>query len=346
MSASIVSGTPASDRGRRRNDPAWQQIRVERAIATAYTGRFEWWIVFEAVFVFAAWTAVGLAGVTGWISYWLSVPIASALAFSAYMPLHEAAHRNVHGRSARRGWVNEAVGHLSSIPLLLDHPGHQTTHMAHHAHTNEPGRDPDLIYAGSAFWALGISMASGLLSTFSLAIAAWIPPLRRMIIAEFEKSVGSRAERTVVISRRFQTIAILAMLAIGFAGYPLEVFMFWFLPAQIGVTILGIVFAWLPHHPHNGLGRYTNTRVTLFPGSDLLARGHDRHIVHHMLPRVPHRRIPAVFEKLRPILEARGTRIEGSRAGPNGPKVFLGFDPERVAAIERDAALSDAQPFT
>jgi hypothetical protein len=65
-----------------------------------------------------------------------------------------------------------------------------------------------------------------------------------------------------------------------------------------------------------------------------------------MLPRVPHHRIPAVFEKLRPILEARGTRIEGSGAGPNGPKVFLGFDPERVAAIERDAALSDAQPFT
>jgi hypothetical protein len=64
-----------------------------------------------------------------------------------------------------------------------------------------------------------------------------------------------------------------------------------------------------------------------------------------MLPRIPHHRIPAVFEKLRRILEARGTRIEGPGAGPNGPKVFLGFNPERVAAIEQEAARSDAQPF-
>ncbi len=65
-----------------------------------------------------------------------------------------------------------------------------------------------------------------------------------------------------------------------------------------------------------------------------------------MLPGIPHYRIPEVFEKLRPILEARGTRIEGSRAAPGAAKVFLGSDSEEVAAIERDAALADARPYS
>lgn len=105
------------------------------------------------------------------------------------------------------------------------------------------------------------------------------------------------------------------------AGFGIELFMLAYAPAMIGHMLMGFFFGWLPHHPHNALGRYTNTRVTLFPGSSLLSFGHDVHLIHHMLPRVPHYRMHAVFRELRPTLEANGTRIEGPRAGPGAPPI-------------------------
>jgi beta-carotene hydroxylase len=87
-----------------------------------------------------------------------------------------------------------------------------------------------------------------------------------------------------------------------------------------------ILFAWLPHHPHTETGRYRDTRITLFPGSTLLIRGQDHHLLHHMFPRVPHYRLPALFREMRPILEAQGARIEGSRAGPDAPPLLLRWD--------------------
>jgi beta-carotene hydroxylase len=329
----------------RRNDPRWQQIRSERAIAAPFMNRLELRVVLESLWSVGGWAAAGVAGVAGWAPYWVTIPIASFFAYCAYMPLHEATHGNVHGRNPRFRWLNSAAGHLSSIPLLLDFPGHRMSHMAHHAFTNDENRDPDFIYAGSIGRVTAVSALTGTLNTLTFGIAAWIPPLRRMIVTDLERSLETQAVRAVRFSRAFQTLALLTMLAIAVAGYPVEVLLFWFVPAQLAIVMLGLVFAWLPHHPHNAHGRYTNTRATLFPFSGLIARGHDRHIVHHMIPSIPHYRIPAVFDKLRPILEERGTRIEGRGAGPRSAPVFLGSDPDDVSAIEKDAARYDALPF-
>jgi beta-carotene hydroxylase len=66
--------------------------------------------------------------------------------------------------------------------------------------------------------------------------------------------------------------------------------------------------------------------VTLFPSSRLVLRGQDRHILHHMFPRVPHYRLPALFAQMRPILEAHHARIEGPLAGPGAPAILLRWD--------------------
>ena len=117
-----------------RSDLAWQQIRAERATAAPYMRRFEPRLVLEALWSFGGWALAGAAGVAGWLPYWVSVPIASIFVFTAYMPLHEATHGNVHGRYGKLLWLNELAGHLSSIPLMFDFPGHQIVHMKHHAH--------------------------------------------------------------------------------------------------------------------------------------------------------------------------------------------------------------------
>jgi len=72
---------------------------------------------------------------------------------------------------------------------------------------------------------------------------------------------------------------------LGAAGFFWEALLLWYLPSRIGLFVMMAVCAWLPHHPHRELGRYRTTRVTLFPLSTLLYRGHDHHVLHHRFPR-------------------------------------------------------------
>ena len=56
-------------------------------------------------------------------------------------------------------------------------------------------------------------------------------------------------------------------------------------------------------------------------------------------------RIPAAYGVMRYILEQRGTRIDGSRAGPGAPRIFLNSDPKTVEAIRLQAEVADATAF-
>lgn len=125
------------------------------------------------------------------------------------------------------------------------------------------------------------------------------------------------------LGRRVQTFALLALVGLGLAGFFWEALLLWYLPARIGLFVVFFVFAWLPHYPHDERGRYRDTRITLFPGSTLLIRGQDHHLLHHLFPRVPHYRLPRLFRKIRPILEGQGARIEGPLAGPGAPKIGM-----------------------
>jgi len=346
MSASVAPDEGLeSPRDRRRKDPAWQQIRTERKIASPHMGRFEPFLVFEAALVFVGWTCAGIAGAMGWLPYWVSVPVAGVLAFAAYMPLHEASHQNIHGKNSNLRWLNEAVGHAMSVLLIMDHLSHQTSHVQHHAHTNDPEKDPDMIYAGSGWKSLAIGLLTPPLMILLFGVGAWIPSVRKKIETEATKSGSPLPVGVIDFARGFQSLVILTLLAAAATGYFVEALLFWVVPAQIATAIISFVFAWLPHHPHNAHGRYTNTRATLFPMSGLVACGHDRHIIHHMIPRIPHHRLGSVFDELRPFLEERGTRIEGSRAGSGAPAIFLSTNAEDVSAIERESRRLDALPF-
>jgi len=85
----------------------------------------------------------------------------------------------------------------------------------------------------------------------------------------------------------------------------------WFVPWWIGQTVMLTFFTWTPHHDHHETGRYRNTRVSLFPFANFMLQGQNYHLIHHMMPAIPYYRYKPVFDELRPVLEARGVRIEG-----------------------------------
>jgi fatty acid desaturase len=101
------------------------------------------------------------------------------------------------------------------------------------------------------------------------------------------------------------------------AGYGYRLLILWFTPWWIGQMVMLTLFTWAPHHDHAETGRYRNTRVSLWPGANLLLLGQNYHLIHHMMPGVPYYRYEATFKALRLILESKGARIEGFWPAPH-----------------------------
>ncbi|MEI8323340.1 MAG: fatty acid desaturase, partial [Actinomycetes bacterium] len=107
-----------------------------------------------------------------------------------------------------------------------------------------------------------------------------------------------------------------------FTGLGWPALLLWYIPARLQAFWLLMVFAWYPHHPAKETGRYVDTRVAVFPGSTLLIRGHDHHALHHLFPRVPHYKLPKLWNEMASDLVPRGVRAEGRAVGATGTVVW------------------------
>jgi beta-carotene hydroxylase len=205
--------------------------------------------------------------------------------------------------------------------------------MKHHAFTNDERRDPDFFIAGRLQdvvkkWAVLTALQ------LVLPLVVWIPSARDQLRARLRSPLtDSQSPYEMTRQLRVNLIGVVALAVFAIAGYFPEALMLWWLPARLGFLLIMLLFAWLPHHPHGNTTRYGNARVTLFPLSTLFLRGQNHHVLHHMFPRVPHYSLPRLFGELRPRLEAEGTRIEGSGAGPGAPPVGLRGRPPSQSSV-------------
>ena len=286
-------------------------------------------LIFEAVWGIAAWAGVIALAMTGLLPYWIACLLNGWIAYLMYMPLHEATHSNVSGANPRLRWLNDVVGHISAVPLWFSFAGHRISHMKHHAYANDPERDPDYFLAGPVWALLPKNITLAILQTVAPVMALYpksfdfLPEKLRILV---RVSREQRSAEELAHDDRFIRLCAAVFLLLSLSGYFVEALVLWWLPSRIGIALMTFFFAWLPHHPHAEQSRYRDTRITLFPGSRLLIRGQDRHLLHHMFPRVPHHRLPALFKEMRPHLEAHGARIEGPLAGPGAPKILMRWD--------------------
>jgi beta-carotene hydroxylase len=114
-------------------------------------------------------------------------------------------------------------------------------------------------------------------------------------------------------------VALLIVFSI--AGFAAEAWILWYAATRLALLWVGFIFGWFPHHPHQEVGRYRDTRTATFVGSTLLIRGHDHHLLHHLYPRVAHYRLPDLWSDIGPTLIERGARVEG-RAAPDGAPII------------------------
>ena len=289
-----------------------EHVRAEGLVAARYWGGVQYRMIVTFMVFAVCWTGVLVLGLKGTLPLWLGLILNSAFASTFYMPMHEAAHKNIVGRASGSRVIEEAIGRLASIPTGIEFTSHRTGHMRHHAYTNDPARDPDhftegrLIELPVKFY--GMTMLYAFLPFFAL-----VKPLRVLLPAvirmKLESRDGTAAEGKAQI--RYWLLTTVVLVACFATGYGAAALCLWWLPARIQLCWLMFIFAWFPHHPARETSRYRHTRVAVFPGSGLLIRGHDYHAVHHLFPRVPHYKLKAVWNELSEDLVERGVRAEG-----------------------------------
>jgi fatty acid desaturase len=237
----------------------------------------------------------------GWLvaisNAWTLVPamLLLGIALAAlFAPIHETMHNTAF--ASRR--ANAVVGWLVSCPSLLNRHFYTAFHLAHHRHTQDPDRDPELLMPPpttlAGYW-LRISGLTYWQARLAVARDCWRGDLSAY------PYIAPRAAPLVIRSVRLMTLFVLACAALSmiFVGWwaPL---VFWIVPLVLGQPLLRLYL--LAEHTlctldANGL---TNTRTTLTNGlMRLLMWNMPYHAEHHLYPSIPFHRLPDAHRAIR-----------------------------------------------
>ena len=275
--------------------------RLEKDIADQFMGGVPWGSVAWGLANLAVWLSLWPLTLLGVLPLWAAFPIAVLNVMLCYLPSHEAQHRIIAREGEPLFWLNELVGYVSTIPLVLPYQVARLTHYEHHTHCNDPELDPDISTKADGPWqAIGNSLRRR--QPGSKAQAAYGECLARLGTPEAQ-AAGLQA-----VAAQLGYLAVL--FAMAWTGHALEAALLWWLPRHLGQTYIQFFLSWAPHHPATGQGRYNDTRAFRSAVGNIGSMGMQFHIVHHLYPRIPLMRTPAAYRALRPILEVRGCDLE------------------------------------
>ncbi len=273
-------------------------MKLEREVAARHVGRFPYFAVFWAFSNLACWLALWPLVFMGYLPIWAGFILATINITLSYLPSHEAQHDIIARPGEKLRWLNQLVGHTSTIPLVLPYRVAKLTHMEHHKHANHSELDPDYsVHAPTAMKALlkGIRdrqpRAKGGLNAYG----------------ETLKRLG----RTDVIldAVAYEIIYFGILFACAWNGFAIEAALLWWLPRHIALSYIRHYLSWAPHHPATEMGRYRDTHSFRAILGNIGSLGMQYHVVHHLHPRIPLYRTPRAYWEMREIIEARGSDV-------------------------------------
>jgi fatty acid desaturase len=209
-----------------------------------------------------------------------------------FAPLHESIHRT----AFRRGWLNAVVAWLAAVPLLLPPTYFRTFHLAHHRHTQDPERDPEL--AGGKPETVGQY----------LWYVSGVPYWRERIATTLTQAVG-HADAFFLPKRKRARVAREARVLLGIVAVVVgasvlarswAMVWLWVLPALLGQPFLRAYL--LAEHTGcpfvSEMWRNTRTTPSIAPVR-WLAWNMPYHAEHHAYPAVPFHRLPEAHRYMR-----------------------------------------------
>jgi fatty acid desaturase len=204
-----------------------------------------------------------------------------------FAPLHET----IHFTAFRTRWLNNLVAGCIGFILLLPYQYFRGFHYAHHRHTQDPQRDPELI-ARKPWTRLSLLLhVSGLPLWWSNVKAIY----RHAMGIVDEPCLEERDYRKIIIEARWHVLAYLTILIFSLLDSSAWFWWYWILPMLIGQPFLRLFL--LAEHSGCDLSddMLENSRTTYtLPLINFLAWNMPYHAEHHYLASIPFHALPAL----------------------------------------------------
>jgi fatty acid desaturase len=225
-------------------------------------------------------TGTAVLAVDGWWRLPLQFLHGTALVF-----LFSAAHECIHRTAFRTRWLNDTVAWGAGLALMLPPNAFRYFHFAHHRHTQDAGRDPEL---ATPYWT---GQTRALIAAAAGApLPAYVPP----------RGVARvRAEARVFLA----IYAIVAGLPVV-TGSTLSLTL-WVIPVLLGQPVLRAFL--LAEHTGCPLvpDMLANSRTTFaLRATRWLAWEMPWHTAHHAAPTVPFHRLGALTAEIESALKS------------------------------------------
>lgn len=239
------------------------------------------------------------ARVPGW---GLLLPLQGVAIVFLFTLEHECTHRT----PFRSRWLNEGVGHLCGVLLVLPFRWFRAFHLAHHRWTNIAGRDPELEGGKPETVAQWVWHVSGLPYWVAEGRLVW----RLATSGPVEDYVAAGAVAGIRREARAM-LAVYGALGLSLLWSPVVVWV-WLVPVLLGQPVLRLYL--LAEHGDcpQVADMFLNTRTTFTTAVvRFLAWNMPYHTEHHVWPAVPFHRLPDVHAMMRGHL---GVTAEGYAA--------------------------------
>lgn len=242
-----------------------------------------------AVAMIVGWSIGWIGYLSGAVPAWAAVCANTVADYLGFTVLHESVHR-VNLRNRR---VNDLLGWLPAGMLAFTYPVFRISHLNHHAHTNDPRRDPD-------HW---VSHRPRILLPFWLVSTAF-----NYRVLFFRNGWGTARQRwSQVILDALLVVGTIIAAATGNLVAALVVF---WIPWLLAGMFLIYAFDYLPHRPFESTERYKDTRIQPGRLRHAVLLGQNYHLIHHLWVSVPWFSYREVFVELEPQLRSQGARID------------------------------------
>lgn len=245
----------------------------------------------HGVLLLATGTLLGLT-----IGGWWVVPATVAhgvVLIALFAPLHETIHRT----AFKSRWLNDGVGWLCGLLLVLPTEYFRFFHFAHHRHTQNPLEDPELSSPKPTTVAQWLVHVSGW--------NYWRAEVGGLIAHAFGRTpepflAAPRAAARIVTEARVVLTVYMLIAAVAAAAGSWTPLTYWVLPALAGQPFLR--FYLLAEHTLCPLvpDMLANSRTTHSNAIvRFLAWNMPYHAEHHAFPSVPFHALPSLHRDLR-----------------------------------------------
>ena len=227
--------------------------------------------------------------------------------YLSFTVLHDAMHCTAH----RSKQVGNGMGRVCGLMLFTPLALFRGVHHAHHGHTNNRERDPDLYVTPGSAW---VWTLTSLLGFYRYRWHFYRNHLWRNAAGRHEAIVSD--------------VLLASLLVGGLVAAPSLVLAAWLAPVTLVTFFLKYTFDYLPHNPHTQRGRFYDTRNAPGRVANVLLLGQNYHGIHHLWTTVPWYHYQQVFREIEPQLRERQCPIgwntralapvaqHGAQAGP------------------------------